>query len=196
MPDGDREKYGRRVQGTALVSGGSYDLILLELTVESSPAYSQPLRCLFLIPAALLQNLLKKFPLVVYQGRFLTPPRGGDAVAKHGWEIRTLHFSALGEHGGVFNTVLEFANIAGPGIVEQQSHGFWAKFFYFLVLRAAESTEKMTSQERDIITPISERWQNYGDHVETVIEILTKISTLHLLKEVFVGSSKYPHING
>jgi hypothetical protein len=195
MPDVDREDHGRRTQGTALMGGGFCDLILLELPVESGPAYSQPFSCLFFIPAAPLQNLLKKSPLVVYEGRFLTPPKG-DAVTEHGWEIRAFYFSTLGEHGGVFNTVLKFSNIAGPGIVEQQSHCFGAKFFYFLALRASESMEKMTSKERDIIAPIPERWQNYGDHVETVIEIFTKIPNLHLLKEVLVGGGKYPYING
>lgn len=86
--DGDTATTRGPCHSVALMAGGPSDLVFLKLLIEGVPADSQTPCCHFLVPVALLQNLLEQYSLIFQNG----PPvrfrrSGGVCLGKRGGQV-------------------------------------------------------------------------------------------------------------
>src|SRR5689334_24785676 len=77
------------------------------------------------------------------------------------WNIQ---FGSLSENDGPLNEVLQFANIAGPGIAGQGLHRPLGDGFDLLLHSARQARDKVMDQKRDIAWALTQRrnfdWEN------------------------------------
>ena len=110
-------------------------------------------------------------------------------------EFGTDGHSFLGEDGGAFDDILEFAHIAGPIVGEQSSYAAFRKPTAFDAVFLGKTLEKMIGEEFDIPRALAERGDLDGKHIEAVVEILAKVAFLNCLEKVAVRSGDDAHID-
>jgi len=103
--------------------------------------------------------------------------------------------SFLGEDGGAFDDILEFAHIAGPIVGEQSSYAAFRKPTAFDAVFLGKTLEKMIGEKLDIPRALAERGDLNGKHIEAVVEILAKVAFLNCLEKVAVRSGDDAHID-
>src|SRR6266581_2014360 len=67
--------------------------------------------------------------------------------------------------------VLEFADVAGPGVAGKSVHDVSGDVLDIFVELTAESLHEVANQEREIFGALAERRDLYGENVQAVVEI-------------------------
>ena len=111
------------------------------------------------------------------------------------WRGETHEFGAnghalLGEDGGAFDDILEFAHIAGPIVGEQSSYAAFRKSAAFDAVFLGKTLEKMIGEDFDIPRALAERGDLDGENIEAVVEILAKFAFLNRFEQVAVRGGK------
>ena len=164
-----------------LMGGGFSDLVFFEFVVEGAAADTEAIGGLLFVPAAIVQDLLQKPFLVFYQGRWFTSAASGDGRMDCGRQVRGLDPTALGQDSGMFNCVFQFTDIPRPVVVKKEPHGLRAKRRNVLTLLRGETVQEMTSEKRDVVSPLTQKWKVDRNHIETIVQIFPEMSLLHLL---------------
>src|SRR5579863_7058645 len=95
-----------------------------------------------------------------------------------------------------FDEILQFANVARPGIAPQHFDRRRAEFFWPLAVFAAEIREKVRGENGNIFRTLAESRNVEGNHVEAVEQVLAEKVARDFLFEFFVGCGDYAHVDG
>ena len=90
--------------------------------------------------------------------------------------------------------VAQLAHIAGPGMREQELHGFGAYFFRRLVLGPTGFVKAHLDKDGYIFLAVAQRGDIDGDYIETVIEIFAKGVRGDGAFEIAVGRGDDAHL--
>src|SRR5213082_3134331 len=91
--------------------------------------------------------------------------------------------------------VTQLANVAGPGIRQQQLAGRGADLSHGATVLGIENPEEVLGEEHDVFPPLAQWWDVEHDHGEPEIEIRPESFALHLPLEITVGRRDDPHVD-
>ncbi len=86
--------------------------------------------------------------------------------------------------------VFEFANVSRPLVIEEHSHGLRAEILDILSLFNGEPLQETSCEKRNVVDALSQSGQQYGNHVQSVVEVLAKIPFLDFVDQVFVRAAR------
>src|SRR6267154_3121641 len=85
---------------------------------------------------------------------------------------------------GAFHQVLQLADVARPGVRLERSHGFRSNAIDLLPHAAAKQLHEMRDKCRNVFPALSERRQQDGEDVQTIIQITPKLSASYHLDQI------------
>src|SRR5712692_10845650 len=94
-----------------------------------------------------------------------------------------------------FYQVLQLANIARPRIPLEGSHGFRRNAVDLLPHPAAKQLHEMRNKNGNVFPALSERRQQDGEDVQTIIQVTAKLPTSDHLDQIPIGCSYQPDIH-
>jgi len=144
------------------------------------------------VPAILLELSEDEFALVGAAG-FVERAVGlvsafDHAAEKFGWKVVGLDAYLRTDDDQALNEVTQFANVAGPGVTEEDFERAVTEFARFLAVAGAEFIEEMTSENGNVSGAIPQRRNEKRNDVQTVKKILAETAVSDFLFEIFVGS--------
>ena len=95
-----------------------------------------------------------------------------------------------------FDHVLELADVARPGVFEENAERFGGKPVGGFREPTAEAIQERVREQRDIGLSFAQRGDDQRDHVEAVIEVLAESPRGDHLLEVAVGRGDDPDVHG
>ena len=101
----------------------------------------------------------------------------------------------LGQNGGPFHQVLEFAHVPRPGVGLQLGNCSLRESLVFEPVFAVEHFQKPGGEFGNILEPFPERRDVEGKHVQPVVQILPELPLGHGLDQIPVGACNHPHIH-
>ncbi len=90
--------------------------------------------------------------------------------------------------------VFQLSHIALPLVGLQEPFGTLAQILGRLAIILEELTQKMLRQQKNILTPFSQRWQLNHKSGYPVIEVFSEVSFFYLFLQVFVGGTHEPKV--
>ena len=93
----------------------------------------------------------------------------------------------IGQYDGTFENVLQFADIPGPSVIAQASHGFLADSLDAFADAHGELVDQEMDEQRDVLLAIPQRRQMDGEDVETIVQVLAERLLADRLEQVAVG---------
>src|SRR6267142_721187 len=60
---------------------------------------------------------------------------------------------------------------------------------------AAINRDKMRHHGRNVFATFAQRWQQNRNHIQTIVEIVTTLATLHHVHQIAVGRSHQPNVD-
>ena len=109
-------------------------------------------------------------------------------------EIAALHLVALRHQHGALDGVVELADVAGPGVVEQQLHGRVVEAVEALAVALRVLRQEVTGQQRDVLAALAQRRHRDLDRVQPEEEVLPEAARRDLRVEVGVGGRDDAHV--
>src|SRR5713226_6589087 len=94
-----------------------------------------------------------------------------------------------------FHQVLQLANVARPRIPLEGSHGFRRNAIDLLPHPAAKQLHEMRNKSRNVFPALSERRQQDGEDVQTIIQVTAKLPASYHLLEIPIRCSYQPDIH-
>ena len=95
----------------------------------------------------------------------------------------------------MFDGILQFTDIPGPGVIHEEPQGCLGKaldvFVCFFILLG----DKMTGQKRYVLFSVPERRYVNGKNLQTVIQILPKLSGPYKLVKILIGGGDDPDVD-
>ena len=156
------------------------DAVFFHAVPDGDPADAQEGRGLGLVAAGLPQG--------VDQGGFFIGIRDGPGLwrrsrgetpgAQLGGQVLRRDEAACGHHKGVFQRAVEFPDIAGPGMVQENLHGFPGEAGYRLAAAPAEAAEEMLHQQGEVFQTFPERRQVDGNDIDAEKQVFPKSALL------------------
>src|ERR1700747_3724598 len=93
-----------------------------------------------------------------------------------------------------FHQVLQLANVARPRIPLEGSHGFWRNAVDLLPHAAAKHLHEMRHKRRNVFPPLSERRQQDGKNVQTIVQITAKLPVSDHLRQITICCCYQPNV--
>ncbi len=93
------------------------------------------------------------------------------------------------------NDVLEFPDIAGPGVRQQLIHCRRGDGADVIAHDGGKSAQEMSGQQRDVLPPFAQRRQNDLHCVDSVIQIVPEFSLGDGSGDVGMGGAEQPHVD-
>src|SRR6266852_2860144 len=75
-----------------------------------------------------------------------------------------------------FHQILQLADVARPGVRLEGGHGFRRNAIDFLPHATAKQLHEMRDKSRDVFPALSERRQQDGEDVQTIIQVTAKLT--------------------
>src|SRR6266403_5597336 len=94
-----------------------------------------------------------------------------------------------------FHQILQLANVARPRIPLEGSHGFRRNAVDLLSHAAAKHLHEMRDKSRNVFPAFSERRQQDGKDVETIVQVTAKLPASYQLHEIPIRCSHEPDIH-
>src|ERR1700690_4064117 len=91
--------------------------------------------------------------------------------------------------------MIEFANIAGPGMVEKNLHRDGFEAFEMLPVTLRRLPEKMVREKRNIFLALAKRRQMNLDRVQAEEQIFAKAAASNLRLHVRIGGGKDANVH-
>ena len=120
-------------------------------------------------------------------------------AVRHGRrQIAGLNGVAAGKNHQPLDHVFQFADVAGPGVVDQHIEGFPGKGRLFQAERPCETIQEIIDQQRDVFASLAQRGQLQGHDVQPVIKILAKVAIGDGILQVAIRGAEHAdiHLNG
>src|SRR6266576_1279631 len=73
-----------------------------------------------------------------------------------------------------FNEILEFADVAGPGVALEGLHGVGGNVLHLFIEAAAESLHEVTYEQGNVFVALAQRRNLDGENVQAVIEVVAE----------------------
>src|SRR5512144_3142980 len=99
------------------------------------------------------------------------------------------------QNHGALDGVLELSNIAWPRIVDQLVHDFGWNLENGLAVFPGELHQEVINQQWNIFTTRPKRRCRNGNHVQAIVEVLTKAASLNFSLEITVRCSNHPSVS-
>src|ERR1700676_1975255 len=115
----------------------------------------------------------------------------GDPV----WKSLEGDLGAGFESNGALHGVFEFADVAGPFVGFQMTHGFRGDSSDGLLHDGAKALQKMACEQRNVFAAFAQRRQLDWDDAEAIVKILAETAFGNFLFEIFVGGGDDPDID-
>ena len=127
------------------------------------PAWRRALtRAVFSSASGTAADFWRRFPGEFRGAQFRGQVPGGDEAV-------------FGHHKGVFQGALEFPDIAGPGVVQEDLHGFPGEAGDLLAAAPAQAFREMLHQQRDVLQALPERGQVDGNDVDAEKQVFPEV---------------------
>ncbi len=94
----------------------------------------------------------------------------------------------------MFHDILEFPDVAGIGIIEEDLHGRPREAHDGPSFGVAQTMEEVIDEERDILGPFAERGKLDGKKIESIVEVFSERPCLNLRPKVLVGGRDHANI--
>src|SRR5215471_51277 len=91
--------------------------------------------------------------------------------------------------------VAKLAHVAGPRVVAQAHHRGLIHPLDLPAVLVVELGDEGLDEDRDVLSPLAQRWQRNGQHVDPVVEILAERLVPHRLRGIAVGRRDDPHVD-
>src|ERR1700722_18831699 len=91
--------------------------------------------------------------------------------------------------------VLQLADVPRPGIPLEGSHGFWRNAVDLPPHAAAKHLHEMRDKSRNVFPALSERRQQDGEDVQTIVQVTAKLPASYHLHEVPIRCRYQPDIH-
>src|SRR5690242_13318636 len=92
--------------------------------------------------------------------------------------------------------IAQFADVAGPGIADEDFHGGVAELARLLAVFGAEFCEEVARKSGNVLLAIAQRRNKKGNDVQTVKEVLAESAASDFLLEIFVGGGDDARVHG
>ena len=103
-------------------------------------------------------------------------------------QIENINLIASTQHECVFDGIFQFADIAGPFVVHDNTHGILSGIFDFHSCLLAVIMDKVINQQGNIFfSPLQRRKMN-GKYFEAVIQIIPEKSLADEIEKVLPGT--------
>jgi len=100
-----------------------------------------------------------------------------------------------GEHDAAFDAVLQFADVAGPFIIDQGAHRVGGELARGEAVLVGVEVEEVLRQQGNVFAAGAQRGQVHGDDVEAVEEILAELAVANGLAKIDVGGGDDAHVH-
>jgi hypothetical protein len=110
-------------------------------------------------------------------------------------EVLDVQHRALAPEHGPLDHVAQLADIAGPGVGQQQVAGAWIEPLRLLPVFGTEPAEKVLGQRQHILPALPQRRQPEQDDREPKIEVAAEPLPLRLALQVAVGRGEYADVD-
>ena len=100
----------------------------------------------------------------------------GFAALAAGANAKSVMVSPVRQRHGALQHMIEFPDVAGPGVRPQLFHRGRRDGANFLAHRVGKNPEKMTGQQRNVLAPLAQRRQDNLHRVDPVIQIVPEFS--------------------
>src|SRR4029077_5517573 len=94
-----------------------------------------------------------------------------------------------------FYQVLQLANVAGPRIPLEGSHGFRRNAIDLLPHPAAKHLHEMRNKSRNVFPALSQRRQRYREDIQTIVQVTAKLPASDHLDETPIACRDQPDIH-
>src|SRR6266478_1384708 len=94
-----------------------------------------------------------------------------------------------------FHQVLQLANVARPRIPLEGSHGFRRNAVDLFPHAAAKHLHEMRDKSRNVFPALSERRQQDGEDVQTIVQVTAKLPASYHLLEIPIRCRYEPDIH-
>src|SRR5262245_39536986 len=120
--------------------------------------------------------------------------RDGGAGGQLGVDLE-VEGGARREDDGALEHVLQLADVPGPSIGDETSHGLPAHSVDTLADASSELVDQEADQERDVLGAFPERGKRDGEDAEAIVEVLAERAGADNLEQVAVGGGDDPDID-
>ncbi len=109
-----------------------------------------------------------------------------------GWRISpgrcsTPSWAAAGLHEGVFDRVFQLADVAGPGVIDQQSECVGVYAIDRPAGLGPKALDEVLDEQWDVVAALAEGRQVYGDHTQAIEQVVAESAGLNQLGQRAVG---------
>src|SRR6266699_1765091 len=98
-------------------------------------------------------------------------------------------YTVLRKNNRAFHQVLQLTNVARPRIPLERSHSFRRNAVDLPPHAAAKSLHEMSDKSRNVFPALSERRQQDGEDVQTIIQVTAKLPASNQLLEIPIRCS-------
>ena len=118
----------------------------------------------------------------------------GAVRANVGRQIVGLDETFGSRHRAALDDVLEFADVARPGVVHHRGEGFRADFLRDETAVGREAGQKVLDEQRDVVLALAQRRHDQMDDVEPVEEVFAELPLRDHVAQVPVGRRDHAHV--
>src|SRR5580704_3512965 len=169
------------------------DSIFLQAPIKRAAAQPQRLSRLADIATITVDSFANQEGLDFFEAQFFHSLRAG--LWRLQAEVAAAHSVSARKQNCSFDGMVEFANVAGPGILEHGLHRRWVEGLHRLAIALGVTAQEISSQRWNVLTAIAERGNLNLDCVQTEEKILPEASGRDFLIEVGIGGGDDPHIH-
>src|SRR5579862_18793 len=173
-----------------------------DFLIERGEWHLEVLGSLGLIPVTLFEHVDDNAPLDIFydfkersiRGRILQGE--GRAFTKQiiGQQVRG-DLGSRGKHDGTLDYILQFSNVARPGVGQQRPQGFRTDSAHRAIVLFGVFLQKEIDQQRNIFSALAEGREFDGDYVQPIKKIFAEATIAYSLAQVYVGGGDDAHVH-
>src|SRR5665213_716539 len=118
------------------------------------------------------------------------------ALSEQAVDILRTHARSARENENPLDGVPQFAHVSGPVEGGQAIDGVLAEGARRHPLALGENSSEVMHEQRDVLAPIAQRRHDHRDDVQSIVEILAKMSLRYLCLEILVRRRDHAHVHG
>ena len=119
----------------------------------------------------------------------------GDVGGDFGGQVFGLNETCFALDEGVLDGVLEFADVTGPVIIQEEVHRFMGEPLNGPINILAGSLDEVGHEEGDVVASLPERRQDDGDDTKSIEEIFSELIVADHIAQVAVGGAEDTNVD-
>src|ERR1039458_8341621 len=166
--------------------------IALELVMKRNPVDVEDLRGAALVAAAIFKHAENVGTLDLVEALAGCSGRGGLCLEN---KILLAQLRLLRHNHGTLDCILQFADVAHPGLLLQLVHSRGSDSSDVLVHGESELAHEMFDERRNVFPTLAQRGQFDAEYVEPVKQVRTESALFNHGFEVLVGGGHATEVN-